>query len=399
MGGIRIAEILAAGAERYLESHRVPHVVVKACCAIRHCRTGFLGTHARFCTQGHLVGVWNNACRNRSCPSCAFYRVRRWLESQARRLLGCAHHHIIFTIPHELNLLWSLNYVVMAELLFHSAREALFALAGDQRYLGATPGAVMGLHTWGQQLPVHPHLHCLATAGGSDRAGNWVPARRRIFLPAEPLKELFRGKFIYGLRGLARRGQLRLPDGWDRAAVERLCGELQHKRWNVRVCERYDDPTRVLNYLGRYLHGGPIGQSRLLAFDGQVVTFRYKDYRDTGPDGPREKPLSLPTEEFIRRLLQHVPPKGFHMVRGFGLYRRGGCSKALHERVREALPLQPEVHASLASPLAAIPGVNDVPGTCPDCGSAVYLVVYTPRGKGVHRVIYPPRGSPIAVAA
>jgi len=399
MSGIRIAEILAVGAERYLESHRAPHVVVKACSAIRNCRTNWLGTHARYCTQGHVLGVWYNSCRNRSCPSCAFYRVRRWLEGQVGRLLGCAHHHIIFTIPHELNRLWSLNYVVMAELLFHSARAALFELAGDPEYLGATPGAVMGLHTWGQQLPMHPHLHCLATAGGADREGNWVPARRQSFLPAEPLKRLFRGKFIYDLRGLVRRGKLRLPDGWDRAAVERLCGELHHKRWNVRVCERYEDPTRVLNYLGRYLHGGPIGQSRLLAFDGRTVSFRYKDYRDMGPEGPREKPANLPTDEFIRRLLQHVPPKGFHMVRGFGLYRRGGCSRNLHERVREAMPIQPEVHAALVSPFAPTPGVHDVPGNCPDCGSPTYLVVYARRGNGFQRVTYPPRGSPMVVAA
>jgi hypothetical protein len=399
MGGIRIAEILAAGAERYLATHRVPHVAVKACAAIRHCRTGLLGTHARFCTQGHLVGVWYNACRNRSCPSCAFYRVQRWLERVVTRLLGCAHHHLIFTIPHELNFLWTLNYVVMGELLFHAARDALLELARDAQHLGATPGVVMALHTWGQQLPMHPHLHCLATAGGVDQDGNWVQPRRRSFLPAEPLKQLFRGKFIYRLRGLARQGRLRLPDGCDGAGVDCLCRELRHKRWNVRICERYEDPTRVLNYLGRYLHGGPIGQSRLLAFDGHTVTFRYKDYRDIGPDGPRLKPLSLPTDEFIRRLLQHVPPKRFHMVRGFGLYRRGGSTAALHERVRQALPIQPEVHAALASPFASSPGKNDVPGNCPACGSALYLVVYTPRGKGVHRVVYPPRGSPIAAAA
>jgi hypothetical protein len=345
------------------------------------------------------VGVWYNACRNRNCPSCAFYRVQRWLERQVARLLGCAHHHIIFTIPHELNALWTLNYVVMAELLFHSAREALFDLAQDPEYLDATPGAVMALHTWGQQLPMHPHLHCLVTAGGANQAGNWIQPRRRCFLPAEPLKRLFRGKFIYRLRGLARQGRLRFPDGWDRDALDRLSDELRHKRWNIRICERYEDPTRVLNYLGRYLHGGPIGQSRLLAFDGTTVTFRYKDYRDVGPDGPCEKSTSLTTDEFIRRLLQHVPPKGFHMVRGFGLYRRGGSTEALRKRVRAALPIRPEIHAALTSPFPATPGVNDVPGNCPHCGSPVYLVVYMPRGKNVRCIVYPPRGSPAMVAA
>jgi hypothetical protein len=399
MGGIRIADILAAGADRFLERHRAAHVVVKAVSAIRHCRTLWLGTHARYCTQGHVVGVWYNACRNRSCPSCAFYRVQRWLERVARRLLGCAHHHLIFTIPHELNFLWVLNYVLMAELLFHSARDALLELARDPKQLGGTPGFIMTLHTWGQQLPMHPHLHCLATAGGVDQAGNWIEPPRRSFLPAEPLKQLFRGKFIYRLRGLAREGRLRLPDGWDPAKVDRLCRDLHHKRWNVRICERYQDPTRVLNYLGRYLHGGPIGQSRLLAFDGQSVTFRYKDYRDLGPEGPREKHATLETEESIRRLLQHVPPRGFHMVRGFGLYRRGGTTETLRQQVSQALPVPPQVHAALTSRIPAKPGVNDVPGDCPHCGSPVYLVVYAPRGNGTHRTVYLPRGSPAAEAA
>jgi hypothetical protein len=326
--------------------------------------------------------------------------VQRWLERQVNRLLGCAHHHLIFTIPHELNFLWTLNYVLMAELLFHSARDALLDLARDPRYLGATPGIVMSLHTWGQQMPMHPHAHCLATAGGVDERGNWVASRRRSFLPAGPLKELFRGKFIYRLRGLVRQGRLRLPDGSDAVKLDRLCRDLLYKRWNVRIEERYQDPTRVLNYLGRYLHGGPIGQSRLLDFDGQTVTFRYKDYRDIGPDGPRQKPARLPTDEFIRRLLQHVPPKGFHMVRGFGLYRRGGHTAALRDRVAQTLPIRPEVHAALSAPFpAATPGPNDVPGNCPRCSSPVYLVVYSPYGHYVRRTVYPPRGSPGLEAA
>ena len=345
------------------------------------------------------MGRWYNACRNRNCPSCAFYYVRRWLERQVRRLLGCAHHHIIFTIPHELNILWLLNYVLMAELLFHSARDALIELARDPKHMGAMPGLVMSLHTWGQQLPMHPHLHCLATAGGVNQAGEWVQPYRQSFLPAEPLKQLLRGKFIYGLRGLALHGRLRLPDGWDYSRIDRLCRDLDHKRWNVRVCERYEDPTRVLNYLGRYLHGGPIGQSRLLAFDGETVTFRYKDYRDIGPDGPREKTANLPTNEFVRRLLQHVPPKGFHMVRGFGFYRRGGSTETLRKRVQEAFPITPQVHAALTSPFHGKPGVDDVPGDCPHCGSSVYLVVYIPVSWGYRRVVHPPRGSPARVAA
>jgi hypothetical protein len=188
-----------------------------------------------------------------------------------------------------------------------------------------------------------------------------------------------------------------LPEGWGAEAFEALCRELEHKRWNVRICERYQNPTGVLNYLGRYLHGGPIGESRLVAFDGEKVDFRYKDYRDMGPDGPREKTTSLPCHEFIRRFLQHVPPKGLHMVRGYGLYRRGGSTEELRQRVRSALPISPDLHAALTSWAPA--GAHPLPGECPRCGMALHLVVYAPRGSELIRLVYPARRAPPAAVA
>ncbi len=339
-------------------------MVGKACRAIVNCRTVALGGHAELCEGGH-VRVWYNACRNRACPRCAYYRVARWLERQARILLGCAHHHIIFTIPHELNPLWLLNQALMGNLLFAAARGALFDLAADPRYLGAKPGALMALHTWGQQLPLHPHAHCLVTAGGVDESGSWRHSRRRHFLPAEPLKRLFRGMFLHGFRELACSGRLHLPSEWSPRDLDQLCRVLDYKRWNVHVRERYNDPTAVLNYLGRYLHGGPIGESRLLGFDGSSVTFRYKNHR-TG----RSDVTSLPTEEFIRRYLLHVAPEGFHMVRGFGIYRPGGHTARLRRQLRQKLPPAPELHAALtAHPAPPSPGA---PGrVCAQCRAPI----------------------------
>jgi hypothetical protein len=376
---VRVADIFAAAGSGSFAGRTVAAVVAAAYGAILACRTAELGGHVTRCANGHVVGVWYNACRNRNCPRCAFVRVQRWLERQATTLLGCAHHHIIFTLPHDVAFLWPANYAALGELLFHCARDALFELAADPRYLGARPGALLALHTWGQQLALHPHVHCLVTAGGVDRAGTWVPAPRRHFLPAEPLSQLFRGKFLYGLRGLARTGRLRLPPAWTAAEVDARCDALRHKRWNVYVCERYDHPTGVLNYLGRYLHGGPIAESRLLGFDGATVTFRYKDYRDPGPDGPRPKVLSLGRDEFIRRYLQHVPPKGFHLVRGYGLYRRGGSSEALRRRVRDAVPLTPQLHAALTSRLPVPPDAAAPSETCPTCGARLIVVWAAPR--------------------
>lgn len=366
---LRVADILRAGADEYRASRRVPTVVLKAMQAIVACRTAALGGHAGVCELGHL-SVWYNACRHRCCPRCAFARVRRWLERQARVLLGCAHHHVIFTVPHELNRLWQLNQEVLGDLLFASAREALFTLAGDPRYLAAQPGALMALHTWGQQLALHPHIHCLVTAGGTDEHGEWRHCRRRHFLPAEPLKRLFRGKFLDGLRRLAQREALRLPTGWGVSDIDRLGLQLRQKRWNVHVRERYGNPTAVLNYLGRYLQGGPFGEGRLLAFDGNRVSFRYKDYR-LG----KEKVMALPTGEFTRRYLQHVPPEGFHMVRGYGLYRRGSHNNHLRDRAAQTVPLSPELRADIAPDTSPWHHPSPARTLCTTCGVPVLRVV------------------------
>lgn len=365
---VRIADVLRAGADAFLSSHAVPGVVRKALWALLACRSAVLGGHAGVCEAGH-ISVWYNACRHRICPRCAYVRVQRWLERQARILLSCAHHHIIFTVPHELNRLWQLNQALLGDLLFASAREALFELAADGRYLGARPGALMALHTWGQQLALHPHVHCLVTAGGVDDEGRWRHCRRRHFLPAEPLKRLFRGKLLAGLQRLAERGELRLPEGWTLVEVEHLREELAHKRWNVHVRERYRDATAVLSYLGRYLNGGPMAEGRLVACEDGRVSFRYKDYRAGGV----EKVMSLPAAEFARRYLQHVPPQGFHMVRGFGLYRRGSQNNQLRDAAADHLgPASPPlVRVPPADPCWQ-PTAGQTP--CATCGVPVRCV-------------------------
>ena len=389
---VRIADIFAAASD-YLATHSLAPAVAGAFRAIRACRTAELGGHVARCENGHVVRAWYNACRHRSCPRCSFHRVQKWLERQVKTLLGCAHHHIIFTVPHELNALWLGNYVLLGELLFAAARDALFELAADPRHLGAKPGVIMSLHTWGQQLPLHPHVHCLVTAGGVDREWRWVPSRRRGLLPAEPLKQLFRGKFLYGLRGLATARRLRLPADWDVDKAKALCLALEHKRWNVHILDRYENPSGVLNYLGRYLHGGPIGESRLVSFDGETVTFRYRDYRDKGPEGPRQKLMSLARDEFVRRFLQHVAPTGFHLVRSYGIYRRGGSTEEARRRVRTALPVGPELHAALCARAAAAIDesleVRPDDPRCPQCAAPVHLQI----------VWRPPRARPPAAQA
>lgn len=370
--GLRLAEIFRSVANDPLFA-RLPPVVGRAFRDVMRCRTQELGGHWSECEDGHVITKHYNACRNRSCPRCAYHRRAKWLRRQAGLLLGCPHHHLIFTLPHEVNELWLHNYEVLGRLLFESVRHAIFTLAADPKYMGAMPGVLMALHTWGQQLFIHPHIHAVVSAGGMALAGGWALARRRCLFPVKPLQTLFKEAFCAGLLRLAKRGKLRLPPDWDAARVKQLCRDLRHKRWNIEVCEPYEDPTKVLNYLGRYISGGPIGESRLLAMDDSSVEFEYKDNRGKGPDGVPTKPMRLSRQEFVRRVLQHVPPKGFHMVREYGLYRRGaGVSEQLRREAHEAVPLGPEVLEAL-NRVREAPPQPVIPTHCPTCGKPVWL--------------------------
>lgn len=363
MAELHISDIFRGHWERFAASERLPTVVHKAARAIMACRTAALGGHANLCDSGHLT-IGYNSCRSRSCPRCATKRVCSWLARQARTLLGCGHHHVILTVPHEVNPLWMVNRTAIGNLVFSASRDSLLVLLADRRYLGAVPGILMALHTWGQQLSQHLHTHCVVTAGGVGPDGRWRRPRRRRLLATEPLRRLFRGKFIAGLRKLARQGRLRLPTGWTAADVEAVCRTLASKRWNVQVRERYVDPTAVLNYLGRYVNGGPFGERRLISYDGHTVTFRYRGRR--GED--KHQVMSLEAREFIARYIRHVPPEGFHMVRGFGLYRRGAGSDAIRAAAEQAVPITTEVRASLTA-RAELPNAL----LCPECGSRFRL--------------------------
>lgn len=366
--GVRLADVFRSVANQPMFA-RLPSAVRRAFRDVMRCRTRELGGHWSECESGHVITRHYNACRSRSCPRCAYRRRALWLERQARLLLGCAHHHVIFTVPHELNQLWLHNYRVLGALLFESARHAVFTLAADPKYMGALPGVLMALHTWGQQLFLHPHVHVVVTAGGATPEGEWITARRRCLFPFKPLQRLFRETFCHGLLRLAVRDKLRLSGEWDVARVRQLCRDLRQRRWNVEVCDPYEDATAVLNYLGRYLSGGPIGESRLESMDGESVVFRYKDNRS---DGSPSKQMRLSRQEFVRRVLQHVPPRGFHMIRGYGLYRRGaGVSAQLRERAAQVVPLDPGVLAALTTRVPRQETV--IPTHCPICGKPVLL--------------------------
>jgi len=236
-----------------------------------------------------------------------------WLEQQKARLLACPHTHIIFTIPEELNTLWMWNRRTMAELLFAAVRETVWQLLSDPVYLGATPGIISALHTWGSSLVLHPHVHCLVTCGGLTDENQWRRPVKSCLLPAPVVRALFRGKYLAFVRNALDNGELTLPSDCRPAQVRSLLNRLGRKKWNVRVEAAYDHAHGVVTYLARYLRGGPISNSRIVGFDGETVRFRVKDYRHSrGAGQTARRVLSLTADEFLRRVLLHVPIPRMH---------------------------------------------------------------------------------------
>jgi hypothetical protein len=329
---ITVQSILREHYPAFERCHRLPQHVRDAVHSIIACRTAVLGGHIQACPDEHFERHWYNSCHHRACPQCAYLQTTRWLEEQKARLLSCEHYHAIFTIHHDLNVLWLLNVRVMIPLLFKTVRETLFGMLQDPRHLGATPGVIMALHTWGQTLILHPHIHCLITGGGWD-GEQWKAIENGFLLPAKAVMREFRKRFIQALRRAVEAGELTLPEGCSPQQLHNLLNRVNRVKWNVHIRERYEHGEGVASYLARYLKGGPIGNGRLLADDGEAITFRYLNNHDKDEQG-RGKPesLSLPADEFIGRLLMHVPPPGMHTVRAYGLY--AGAKRDALERCR-----------------------------------------------------------------
>lgn len=321
--------------EAYTRRHRVPAYVHRAAYWIARCRTSELGGHVRRCPEGHVERAFYNSCHQRFCPQCQALEVERWLARQRARLLACAHHHLIFTLPHELNALWCYNRAAMAQLLFGAVRAVLHELLADPRYLGATPAYLAALHTWGRSLSLHPHLHVLAADGGLSAEGAWVAPRRSHFLPARVLMLLFRGKLLAALREALERRGLRIPADTSAGRLRSLLNRLGRKKWNVHLRTRYAHGAGVAAYLARYLRGGPLKNTQLLPAADGGVRFRYSPHRDEADGGAEPLVMALDPEAFLARYLQHVPPPRLQGVRGYGLY--GPRAGAALDRARAAL--------------------------------------------------------------
>jgi hypothetical protein len=354
--------------------------------ALTSCRTAALGGHVFACDHCGQQLISYNSCRNRHCPGCQAGVRARWLEQEAGWLLPVDYYHVVFTLPHELGPLALQNPQALYGLLFRAAATALRRVAADPRWLGAEVGAVAVLHTWGQTLSHHPHLHLVVSGGGlaCDGAGQvttpwqWRSCRPGFFLPVQVLGRVFREAFLAGLERLRACGELvltgRLTALQEPTAWQELRATVQAKPWVVYVqapCGR--QPEQVLKYLARYVRRVALSDHRLVAADADTVTFTVKDYADGGK--PRRQTLA--GVEFVRRFLQHVLPKGFVQVRHYGLLANGHRAAKL-AACRRLLGWE-RLQAQVAPP-AAEPTVWH----CPVCGvGRLVLVEELPRGGRV----------------
>jgi hypothetical protein len=354
------------------------------------CRTARLGGAALACPACGAVEYRYRSCGNRHCPKCQGGRRASWLEREASYLLPVGYYHLVFTLPRPLAALARSNPRVAYGLLFAAAGASVRELAAEPRHLGAQVGLVAVLHTWGQTLSLHPHLHVMATGGGlsCDRAGRldarpcWRGCRPGFFLPVRPLSRLFRGKYLAGLQAAYERGKLRLTGRQaflaEAPAWARWLGELREHDWVVYSQPPCAGPAAVLKYLARYTYRVALSNRRLARVTDEAVTFSYKDYRQRG----KVKEMTLPGAEFARRFLQHVLPRGLVRVRHYGLLANRGRERKL-AACRQLLAAE---GARCAAPAAVQPAPAEGPQRCLACGQgemrAVAVLCPSPERPG-----------------
>src|SRR5713226_3878058 len=367
---VEVADILRAQGNRFLERYEksFDFQQLKAFRAIQSCRTAALGGHFDACPRcGYQAAISYNSCRNRHCPKCQAQVRERWLAARERELLATSYFHVVFTVPHELNVLALDSQRSFYDLLFTACAQTLLEVSADPKHLGAEIGVISILHTWGQNLLLHPHIHCAIPTGGiSPDHTHWVRPRYLFFLPVKVLSRVFRGKFIAGLKRLYRRKQLRCAGPAsllaDPMQFAKLLRRLHRQDWYLYAKPAFGGPMQVLRYLGRYTHRVAISNHRLLALDGERVTFRWKDYAH----GCKQRKMTLMGTEFLRRFFLHVLPKGFVRIRHFGFLSNRFRADQL-ALSRQLLPTSPAVPTP--QPSGEISSWH-----CPHCGAAMIVI-------------------------
>ena len=371
--GLEVADIFYRHGERYrqLNDGHLGRVERRVMSAVEMCRTARLGAHVQQCQDCSAVRIAYNSCRNRHCPKCQGQASRDWLAARQADLLPVGYFHVVFTLPPQMAAIAFQNKDTVYTILFKAVACTLRKIAADPRHLGAEIGFIAVLHSWGQNLHYHPHIHCIVPGGGlSFDQSSWVACRAAYFLPVRVLSRLFRRLFLEELKQARDMGRLQflgdIAGLADPVTFNRTIKEARRIDWVVYAKPPFAGPKQVLAYLGRYTHRIAISNSRLVCIDSHQVSFRWKDYRKNG----RQTVMTLNAHEFIRRFLLHTLPDGFHRIRHYGLLANGHrrqrldlCRRLLCVRPPETAAEEPDAKPS-----------TPLPHRCQCCGGTMMII-------------------------
>ncbi len=377
--GLEVAGVFRRFGQPFRDQHNasLSSARRRAMLAIERCRTAALGGHVERCGDCGHQRIAYNSCRNRNCPKCQGLARAQWLADRQAELLDVPYFHVVFTVPEPIATIAFQNQTAVYDILFRAASETLRTVAADPKFLGAEIGFLAVLHTWGQNLLHHPHLHCLVPGGGIAPDGqSWIACRSGFFLPVRVLSRMFRGLFLHHLEKAFAMGELKFfaehRPLHEPAAFRRYLRPVRDAEWVVYAKRPFAGPAQVLDYVGRYTHRVAISNNRLISIDGEQVRFRWKDYRD----GNWQKTMSLQGGEFIRRFLIHVLPDGFHRIRYFGFLSNCHRTQKL-ALCRELLHMTPAAPAE--SPADYRNRYEMLTGTslrqCPHCLTGTMVVI------------------------
>jgi hypothetical protein len=377
-----VAEILREYLPAYLKDHKLSPRQFKVAKAILACRTAALGGHKRECDNDgcDYADQSYNSCGDRHCPKCQGIAKNKWLKKRLVELLPTGYFHVVFTIPALLNAIAIHNKSLFYNILFRAASDTLKAFGRDPAYLGGEMGFLATLHTWGQTMIDHPHLHVIVPEGGvsvgNDGKEKWVEIKKKgkYLFPKKAMANLFRGKLIGALKNAYQKGKLKLPDNQaelsDHRLFELFIDQVVNRRWNVYAKQPFASPAEVMTYIGRYTHRVAISNYRILSIGQGNVTFEYKDYKDNAT----VKSMTLTAGEFIRRFLLHVLPSGYHKIRMYGFWANGNRAENI-DRVRKLIlrgqsifDFKDEMIEKLLKTLSEF-----VPDQCQKCGEGIMI--------------------------
>ena len=374
----KIQDIFRASYSRFRGKYRVSGEQAKAATAILNCRTSKLGGHKYECEDcGHSV-IRYNSCRNRHCPSCQGVNKEIWVDQRKRDILDAPYFHVVFTMPEQLHMLIYHNQKLLYDLMYKAVAETLMELSADKKYLGAQIGFFSVLHTWGQDLHYHPHIHSVVLAGGLSKQNQWRETSKKFFIPVKVLSKKFRGKFLDYLKQYYKQNQLNFYNDTkiykDPKRFQELVDQCYKINWYSYTKRTFSGPLAVVKYLGRYTHRIAISNHRIISSDKETVKIQVKDYKNSN----QIKTLTMKTVEFIRRFLMHILPKGFVKIRHYGLLanRNRKTKLVLCRKLTKSKSYKPQFEGKSTLEVVSILLKRDVT-LCTECKKSHLKVAYS----------------------